>query len=51
MKLNSDAKFEEKPICCFKNRRYLVNFDLRTQNSKIQNSNFDLSLLRKVYNV
>ena len=25
-KLNSDAKYEEKPICCFKNVKKLVNF-------------------------
>ena len=33
--LKSDAKFEEKPICCFKNDKNLVNFDLSTQVSKI----------------
>ena len=35
MILKSDAKFEEKPICCFKNDKNLVNFDLSTQFSKI----------------
>ena len=25
--LKSDAKFEGKPICCFKNDKRLVNFD------------------------
>ena len=33
MILKSDAKFEEKLICCFKNDKNLVNFDLRTQKS------------------
>ena len=33
--LKSDAKFEEKPICCFKNDKNLVNFDPSTQVSKI----------------
>ena len=31
MTLKSDAKFEEKPICCFKNDKNLVNFDPSTQ--------------------
>ena len=31
MILKSDAKFEEKPICCFKNDKHLVNFDPNTQ--------------------
>ena len=35
MILKSDAKFEEKPNCCFKNDKNLVNFDLSTQVSKI----------------
>ena len=35
MTLRSDAKFEEKLICCFKNDKNLVNFDLSTQFSKI----------------
>ena len=30
MTLKSDAKFEEKPIFCFKNDKNLVNFDLST---------------------
>ena len=33
MTLKSDAKFEEKPIRCFKNDKNLVNFDLSTQES------------------
>ena len=33
MILKSDAKFEEKPICCFNNDKNLVNFDLSTQES------------------
>ena len=32
MMLKIDAKFEEKPISCFKNDKNLVNFDLSTQN-------------------
>ena len=31
MILKIDAKFEEKPICCFKNDKNLVNFDPTTQ--------------------
>ena len=27
MTLKSEAKFEEKLICCFKNSKNLVNFD------------------------
>ena len=34
MTLKSDAKFEEKPICCFKNDKNLVNFDPNTQKSQ-----------------
>ena len=34
MILKSDAKFEEKQICCFKNDKNLVNFDQRTQKSE-----------------
>ena len=30
MTLNSDAKFEEKLICCFQNDKNLVKFDLIT---------------------
>ena len=33
MILKSDAKSEEKPICCFKNDKNLVNFDPNTQKS------------------
>ena len=35
MTLKIDAKFEEKLICCFKNDKNLVNFDLSTQIFKI----------------
>ena len=41
MTLKSDAKFEEKPICCFKNDK---NF------SSLKNLHFDWSLLCKVFN-
>ena len=34
MTQKSDTKFEEKPICCLKNDKNLVNFDLITQKSK-----------------
>ena len=34
MILKSDAKFEEKPVCCFKYDKNLVNFDQGTQKSK-----------------
>ena len=33
MALKSDVKFEEKLICCFKNDKNLVSFDLSTENS------------------
>ena len=33
MTLKSDAKLEEKLICCSKNDKNLVNFDLSTRNS------------------
>ena len=49
MTLKSNAKFEEKLICCFKNNKSLVNFDLSTRNS--QNFYFDWFLSCKVYNV
>ena len=42
MTLKSDAKFEEKPICCFKNDKNLVNFDHSTQSLK--KLHFDRSL-------
>ena len=48
MTLNSGAKFEGKLICCFKNDKNLVNFDLSTRIS--QNLHFDWFLLCKVYN-
>ena len=34
MTLKSDAKFEEKPIYCFKNDKNLGNFDPSTQKSQ-----------------
>ena len=34
MILRSEAKFEEKTICCLKNDKNLLNFDPRTQKSK-----------------
>ena len=34
MTLKVDAKFEEKPICCFKTDKNLVNFDPSTQKSQ-----------------
>ena len=49
MILKGDAKFEEKLICCFKNDKNLVNFDLSTRNS--QNFYFDWFLLCKGCNV
>ena len=49
MTLKRNAKFEEKLICCFKNDKNLLNFDLSTQNS--QNFHFDWLLLCKVYKV
>ena len=33
MTLKSDAKFEEKPICCFKNDTNLMKYDPGTQKS------------------
>ena len=46
--LNTDAKFEEKLICCFKNDKELVNFDLSTWKPQ----KFALLLLLcKVFNV
>ena len=33
MILKSDAKFEEKRICCLKNNKNLVNFGPSTQKS------------------
>ena len=34
MTLKSGIKFEEKPICCLKNDKNLVNFDPNTQKSQ-----------------
>ena len=33
MTLNTDVKFEEKLICCFKSDKNLVKFDLSTPKS------------------
>ena len=33
MTLKSDAKFEEKLICCLKHDKNLVDFGMSTQNS------------------
>ena len=47
MTLKSDAKFEEKTICCFKNDKNLVNFDPNTQKSQkfaLQQAAFDQSI-------
>ena len=49
MTLKSDTKFEENLICCLKNDKNLVNFDLSTGNS--QNFHFHWFLLCKVYKV
>ena len=49
MILKSDVKFKEKPVCCFKNDKNLVNFDPSTQKS--QKFALWLSFLCKVYNV
>ena len=34
MAVKKDVKFEEEPICCFKNDKNLVNFNARTQKSQ-----------------
>ena len=47
MTLNSDVKFKAKLICCFKNGKNLVNFNLSTRNS--QNFFFDWFLVCKVF--
>ena len=44
-----NEEFEEKVVCCFKNDKDLVNFNLRPRNS--QNFHFYWLLLCKVYNV
>ena len=44
-----NEEFEEKVVCCFKNDKNLVNFNLRPRNS--QNFHFYWLLLCKVYNV
>ena len=49
MTLKIDANFEEKLICCFKNDKNLVNFDLSTQDS--QTFYFDWFFLYQVSNV
>ena len=47
MILKIDAKFEEKPICSFKNDKNLVNFDPTTQKSQ----EFALSLVPFVQSI
>ena len=32
--MKSDVKFEQKPICCFKNDKNLMDFDPSTQKSQ-----------------
>ena len=49
MTLKNDAKFEEKVIWCFKNKKNLMNFHLSTQNSQI--FHLDWLFLSKLYNV
>ena len=44
----NDAKYEEKLICCFKNDKNLVNFDLSSQNSQNFHFEFDLKKYRGV---
>ena len=39
MTLKNDAKFGEKPICCFESDKNLANFDPSTQSLK--NLHFD----------
>ena len=46
--MKRDAKLEEKLICCFKNYKNSVNFDLNT--GSFLNFHFDWFLLCKVYN-
>ena len=48
MTLKSDVKFEEKPLCCFKNVKNLVNFDRALK--ILKNLHFDWSLSCKLYN-
>ena len=48
MTLKSDAIFEEKLTCCFKNDKNLVNFAASTLKS--QKFELDWFLLCKVYN-
>ena len=47
MTLKSDAQFEEKVVCCFKNDENVVNFEVSTQH--YQNFHFDWFLLWKLY--
>ena len=49
MTLKVDAKFPKKLICCFKNDKDLVSFDLSTGNS--QNGHFYWFILCKAINV
>ena len=34
MTLKNDSKFEEKPICCLKNKKNLENFDPSNQKTQ-----------------
>ena len=47
MPLKSDAKFEEKLTCCFRNDKNDVNFDTSTQKSQ----KFALSLVPIVQSI
>ena len=49
MALKIEAKLHKELICCFKNDKNVVNFDLSTQN--VQNFYIDWLLLCKVFNV
>ena len=47
MTLKIDVKFEKKLVCCFKNDKNLVNFDLSVQKSQ----KFALSLVPIVQSI
>ena len=49
MALNTDAKFEEKLTCSFKNDKNLLNFDPSSRKS--QRLHFLWFLLCKVFNI
>ena len=46
--LKSDAKFEEKPFCCFKNGKNLV---IWSEHSRLKYLHFDWSFSCKLYNI